>query len=60
MFEIAEKDFAIHWSVDDERSGQYGPAGARDEGRHLPVTVRNFGKEALAASAASTRPGHVG
>ena len=60
LFEIAEKDFAVHRSVHDEWSGYTVLPQAGDKGRHLPVTVRNFGNESLAAPAASTRPGHVG
>ena len=60
LFEIGQKDFAVHRGVHDERSSDTSLPQAGDKGRHLPMTVRNLRNEPLAAPAASTRPGHVG
>lgn len=60
LFEIGEEDFAIHRGVDDERRGHPILAQACNECGHLPVTVRYFGDEPLAARAASAQPGHIG
>jgi hypothetical protein len=60
LFEIAAEDCAIHWFVDHEGRGHGVMSKAGDKGRDLPMTVRDFGDQALPTFGAASEPGHVG
>ena len=60
LFEIAAEDCAIHWFVDHEGGGHGVMSEAGDKGGDLPMTVRDFGDQALPTFGAASEPGHVG
>ena len=53
------EDRAVHRRIDDPRRGQGAAAQSRDEGLGLPMAEGGLGAKALAALAASARPGHL-
>ena len=58
--QIDAKNLAGHRFVDDEGGGDGVVAQRRNEGGDLPVTVRHFADQTLAATTATTQPRHVG
>jgi len=60
LFEIAAEDCTIHWFVDHEGGGHGVMSEAGDKGRDLPMTVRDFGDQALPTFGAASEPGHIG
>jgi len=60
LFQIGLEDRAVHRPVDDEGRRYRVTSQARDEGRDLPVAVRNFADQPLSAPAAASGAGHVG
>lgn len=60
LLEIAAEDCTIHWFVDHEGRCHGIMSEAGDEGRDLPMTVRDFGDQSLPTLGAASEPGHVG
>src|SRR5262249_59422664 len=60
VFDVSAEGFAVHGAVEDERRREPGGAQGGDEGRCLPVSVRDGGDQTMAALAAAALPRHVG
>jgi len=59
LFDISEKDCSVHGAVDHQRRGDAVVSQAGNEGRGLPMPVRNAGDDALATRCPTVSARHV-
>ena len=60
LFDVGEEDRAVDRAVDDQGGGKPRGAEGRQEGRRLPVAVRDACEQSGPSQRPATRPGHVG
>ena len=60
LLDIGQERIAVHRAVDDTGCGKRACAQAGDEGRRLPVAVRDFADQPFAAGRPAAQSRHVG